>query len=121
MSEHLIAREGDAESAVPEVLSSTYGRAPFCHFALGAAIARTKPMMHLAASRTEVPKTEIQAVTSSSDFADTDPPLWEGLGSVTYKISTTSANAQSYFDQGPAVRGRRIRAIRPARGSGRPF
>src|SRR4029450_11378141 len=33
-------------------------------------------------------------------FADTEPPLWTGLGSVTYKVSTTNERAQAYFDQG---------------------
>ena len=33
-------------------------------------------------------------------FADIDPPLWEGLGSLTYKITTANPLAQRYFDQG---------------------
>jgi tetratricopeptide (TPR) repeat protein len=57
-------------------------------------------MIRLAASRTEVPNAELQATAPNSDFANTDPPLWEGLGSVSYKITTSSAGAQNYFDQG---------------------
>ena len=40
------------------------------------------------------------AATPASDFADRDAPLWDGLGSVSYKITTTNAAAQAYFDQG---------------------
>jgi tetratricopeptide (TPR) repeat protein len=47
-----------------------------------------------------VPNAELQATAPNSDFANTDPPLWEGLGSVSYKITTSSAGAQNYFDQG---------------------
>src|SRR5262249_17971092 len=92
----LTALEGDAfDSAAPARRGM-----PFCHSALGAATAYAHIMMRVAASGREVPKGEIQAATSSADFADSDPPLWDGLGSVTYKISTASAGAQRYFDQG---------------------
>ena len=57
-------------------------------------------MLHLAQARTEVPKAEMQAASPAGTFADTDPPLWEGLGGVTYKITTANETAQSYFDQG---------------------
>jgi hypothetical protein len=101
VSEPLTAHEGDAfNRAMPASLSFIDRGVPFCHSALGAATAHANTMMRLAASRTEVPKAEIQAVTSNADFADSDPPLWDGLGSVTYKISTASAEAQHYFDQG---------------------
>ena len=54
----------------------------------------------LAQTRTEVPKTEMQAATPTPAFADIDPPLWDGLGAITYKVTTSSSAAQSYFDQG---------------------
>jgi tetratricopeptide (TPR) repeat protein len=54
----------------------------------------------LAQTRTEVPKTEMQAATPAPAFADIDPPLWDGLGAITYKVTTSSSAAQSYFDQG---------------------
>jgi tetratricopeptide (TPR) repeat protein len=47
-----------------------------------------------------VPPAEIKAASPALAFADADPPLWEGLGSVTYPITTSIAEAQSYFDQG---------------------
>src|ERR1700736_5134693 len=42
----------------------------------------------------------MKAATAAPDFADSDPPLWDGLGPVGYKITTSSAQAQAYFDQG---------------------
>jgi tetratricopeptide (TPR) repeat protein len=72
---------------------------PFCHGAAGAS-AQIAAIVHLAASRTEVPKAEMQAISPDAAFADIDPPLWDGLGALTYKITTASSEAQSYFDQG---------------------
>jgi tetratricopeptide (TPR) repeat protein len=63
---------------------------PICHSA-GA-------IMRFAAG--EVQPGALQAARSAPEFADSDPPLWEGLGSVTYKVTTTSSDAQSFFDQG---------------------
>jgi hypothetical protein len=56
--------------------------------------------MRLAQARTEVPKAEMQAASPASQFADTDPPLWDGLGSISYQITTANPQAQTYFDQG---------------------
>ncbi len=42
----------------------------------------------------------LPAVTPAPAFADSDPPLWEGLGSISYTITTSNAEAQRYFDQG---------------------
>ena len=55
-------------------------------------------MLRLA--QTEVPRAEMSAASSAPAFADTEPPLWDGLGSVTFKITTTNDRAQAYFDQG---------------------
>ena len=57
-------------------------------------------MMRLAQARTEVPRAEMQAASPAAAFADTDPPLWEGLGAVAYKITTANDQAQTYFNQG---------------------
>src|SRR6266487_1562134 len=43
---------------------------------------------------------EMQAAMPAPAFADSDPPLWDGLGSLTYKITTSNPQAQAYFDQG---------------------
>jgi tetratricopeptide (TPR) repeat protein len=71
---------------------------PLCH--TPAAANATAAMIRLATTRTEVPQAEMKAATPAPDFADSDPPLWDGLGSITYKITTSSAAAQTYFDQG---------------------
>src|SRR5689334_803164 len=69
-----------------------------CHGAASAGV--TGVMLRLAQTRTEVPQAEMQAASPAAAFADTDPPLWEGLGGVTYKITTANELAQSYFNQG---------------------
>ena len=71
---------------------------PICH--TPASAGATRALLRLAQTRTEVPPAEMQAVTPAPAFADTDPPLWDGLGSVTYKITTANVQAQTYFDQG---------------------
>jgi tetratricopeptide (TPR) repeat protein len=68
-----------------------------CHAPSSAA---ANVLIRLAASHTEVPQAEMKAASPAQAFADTDPPLWEGLGAVTYQITTSSAAAQRYFDQG---------------------
>ena len=68
-----------------------------CH---GASAGVTRIMLRLAQTRTEVPQAEMQAASPAAAFADTDPPLWEGLGGVTYRITTANELAQSYFNQG---------------------
>jgi hypothetical protein len=70
---------------------------PICHGSGTAGMARA---MRLAQTRTEVPQAEMQAASPAAAFADTDPPLWEGLGGVTYRITTANALTQSYFNQG---------------------
>jgi tetratricopeptide (TPR) repeat protein len=69
-----------------------------CHGSASAGV--TRVMLHLAQIRTEVPQAEMQAASPAAAFADTDPPLWEGLGGVTYRITTANELAQSYFNQG---------------------
>jgi tetratricopeptide (TPR) repeat protein len=86
-------------SVAPAANSSDF---PVCH---GSAFGAASTAMRLAQARTEVPKTEMQAATPSaqnpaSEFADTDPPLWEGLGSISYTVTTSNPAAQAYFDQG---------------------
>ena len=66
------------------------GTAPICH----------TPNMMLRLAQTEVPRAEMSAATNAPAFADTEPPLWNGLGSISYKITTANEPAQAYFDQG---------------------
>src|SRR6185312_8493452 len=72
---------------------------PLCHGSAAVA-ARTGATIRLAASRTEVPNAEMQASAPNAAFANIDPPLWDGLGALSYKITTATPAAQSYFDQG---------------------
>jgi hypothetical protein len=59
------------------------------------------PNMLLRLTQTrEVPRGEMSIATSAPAFADTAPPLWPGLGSLTYTITTANERAQAYFDQG---------------------
>ena len=60
----------------------------------------TRGMIRLVATQTEVPQARSNAASPALAFADSDPPLWDGLGSLAYKITTASPSAQSYFDQG---------------------
>jgi tetratricopeptide (TPR) repeat protein len=57
-------------------------------------------LFRLAATRTEVPPNEMQAAVPAPDFVNTTPPIWDGLGKRTYKVSTSDPQAQAYFDQG---------------------
>lgn len=69
---------------------------PFCH----TPVANGLPNTMLRLAQTEVPRAEVSAASSAPAFADTEPPLWPGLGSITYKITTVNDRAQAYFDQG---------------------
>jgi tetratricopeptide (TPR) repeat protein len=69
---------------------------PICHGSASAG----RVMLRLAQTRTEVPQSGMQAALPAPAFAGTDPPLWEGLGRVTYRITTANEQAQSYFNQG---------------------
>jgi len=54
-------------------------------------------VLHYAQLRTEVPQAPLQALSPAAAFADTDPPLWEALGGVSYRVTTASGLAQSYL------------------------
>lgn len=58
------------------------------------------PNMMLRLTQTEVPRAEMSAASSAPAFAETEPPLFAGLGSITYEITTANERAQAYFDQG---------------------
>src|SRR5438046_5513105 len=69
---------------------------PICHTPAAAGA----PNMMLRLVQTEVPRAEMSAASSAPAFADTEPPLWAGLGSIAYKITTANEKAQEYFNQG---------------------
>jgi tetratricopeptide (TPR) repeat protein len=52
-------------------------------------------------AQTEVSPMARQAVPDpAAAFENAEPPLWNNLGTITYKISTANPEAQKYFDQG---------------------
>ena len=69
---------------------------PICHTPATTNV----PSIMLRLAQTEVPRAEMSAAKPAPAFADIEPPLWTGLGSVTYKITTANERAQAYFDQG---------------------
>ncbi|HEY6993641.1 MAG TPA: tetratricopeptide repeat protein [Xanthobacteraceae bacterium] len=71
-----------------------------CHTPPAAYAATTRGMIRLAATPSEAPQAKANAASPALAFADSDPPVWDGLGSLSYKITTSSAAAQVYFDQG---------------------
>src|SRR5262249_12266219 len=71
-----------------------------CHTPSKPATAITSGMIRLAAAQTEAPQAKTNAASPALAFADTDPPVWDGLGSLSYKVTTSSPAAQVYFDQG---------------------
>lgn len=52
-------------------------------------------------AQTEVSPMARQASPApATDFENHDPPLWDNLGTLTYKITTKNPEAQKYFNQG---------------------
>jgi hypothetical protein len=70
--------------------------APVC----GTPAATGVPNLMFRLAQTEVPRAEMSAASAAPAFAETEPPLWTGLGAITYKITTANERAQTYFDQG---------------------
>src|SRR5947209_7179111 len=91
------AHAATAEARAGSIASPGALEWPICHAAPSAILAT---VLRLAQARTEVPPAEMKAAIPAPEFADIDPPAWDGLGSISYRITTASAEAQSYFDQG---------------------
>jgi tetratricopeptide (TPR) repeat protein len=85
-------------SNTPAISASVVDWNFICRTPAGAAM--TSGRIRVAATPTEAPQASLNAASPAPAFADTDPPIWAGLGSLTYKITTSSAQAQAYFDQG---------------------
>src|SRR4051812_45950050 len=60
----------------------------------------SRVLLRFATTRTEVPPGEIKAATPHPAFAESEPPLWDGLGHLSFAITTANPEAQAYFDQG---------------------
>src|SRR4029434_1989028 len=93
---NIFAPAGAGATAVDVSLPFVRAEFPVCHTPATSGV----PNLMLRLAQTEVPRAEMSAASSVVGFADTEPPLWDGLGSVTYKITTTNERAQAYFDQG---------------------
>jgi hypothetical protein len=65
-----------------------------CHTPTKAVGAVTRSMVRLVAVQTEAPQAKTNAASPALAFADSDPPVWDGLSSLSYKITTSSAAAQ---------------------------
>src|SRR6201999_4225134 len=87
----------DTGSAAADIsLAITEPDAPLCQ----PPAITASPNILFRLAQTEVPRAELSAANPAPAFSDTEPPLWTGLGSLTYKITTTNESAQAYFDQG---------------------
>ncbi|MBR1148304.1 tetratricopeptide repeat protein [Bradyrhizobium sp. AUGA SZCCT0431] len=83
-------------TAVDASLPIADGDIPTC----GPPTATAGPNMMFRLVQTEVPRAGMSAASPAPAFADTEPPLWTGIGSTTWKITTANERAQAYFDQG---------------------
>jgi tetratricopeptide (TPR) repeat protein len=92
-----IATRADADSAAADISLPLAGPdIPVCT----TPPATFQPSTMLRLAQTEVPRAEMSAASNAPAFADTEPPLWAGLGYVTHKITTANELVQVYFDQG---------------------
>ena len=71
-----------------------------CRTQSGIGAVMTSGKVRVAATQTEAPQATSNAALPALGFADSDPPISVGLGSLSYKISTANPQAQKYFDQG---------------------
>ncbi|MGZ3327332.1 MAG: hypothetical protein ACXU85_09230, partial [Xanthobacteraceae bacterium] len=86
--------------ALPSAGWDVGGHFVLCQSPTTAVAPMTRGMFRLVATQTEVPQARSNAASPALAFADSDPPLWDGLGSLSYKVTTASPAAQDYFDQG---------------------
>ncbi|MBR1193798.1 M48 family metallopeptidase [Bradyrhizobium sp. AUGA SZCCT0160] len=83
-------------TAVDVSLPIAHADIPTCGPPTGTA----RPNMMFRLVQTEVPRAGMSAASPAPAFADTEPPLWTGIGSTTWKVTTANERAQAYFDQG---------------------
>ncbi len=86
---------GARATAVDSSLPLAGADIPICR-----APATGAPNMMFRLAQTEVPRAEMSAANPAPAFAETEPPLWDGLGSIAYKITTANERAQAFFNQG---------------------
>src|SRR5260370_4354575 len=93
---NIVTLAGAGETAADISPSFAGADFPVCH----TPAATSSPNVMLRLAQTDVPRDEMSAAGSAPAFAETEPPLWTGLGPITYKITTTNERAQTFFDQG---------------------
>src|SRR5258708_18991972 len=93
---NIVTRAGAGATAADISPSFAGADFPVCH----TPAVTGSPNVMLRLAQTEVPRAEMSAARSAPAFAEAEPPLWTGLGSVTYKITTANERAQTFFDQG---------------------
>lgn len=95
VTEHFESRSLAEQGTAAAPPDKNWGEFPICYSPVAPA---TGGRMKLA--QVEVQRGALQAIQSAPEFADSDPPLWEGLGSITYSITTANPDAQDFFDRG---------------------
>ncbi len=90
-------RGGDTVSALfdPRLLAGSICRSPVG----GQGRSPYRPYVQIAAATSEIPEAMVTTLGSVTDDGD-GPPLWEGLGDLSFPITTDDDLAQRYFDQG---------------------
>src|SRR5260221_3548296 len=91
---NIVTRAGAGATAADISPSFAGADFPVCHTP-----ATTGSPMMLRLTQTEVPRAEMSAASSAPAFEDSEPPLWAGLASITYKATTANERAPAYFDQ----------------------
>ncbi|BBA36452.1 uncharacterized protein sS8_4522 [Methylocaldum marinum] len=56
-----------------------------------------EPAGHVHTEAGHYPK---ETAAAQAAYVDSEPPLWDNLGTLSYKITTSNARAQQFFDQG---------------------
>jgi tetratricopeptide (TPR) repeat protein len=78
--------------------SDTVGIGLLASLLIGAQpVPAAEPASHVHTEAGHYPK---QSASAQAAYVDSEPPLWDNLGTLSYKITTSNARAQQYFDQG---------------------
>ncbi len=70
---------------------------------IAALFAGTQPVLghnHTGSAKGEVGPFARQVESPSSAYIESEPPLWDNLGTLSYQVTTANDRAQNYFDQG---------------------
>ena len=92
----MIAFAGLGAGATVALVTDVSGRSSSAE----AATAASQRDLATAHCRVAAIPAQAQSPEAMKAYEDAEPPLWNDLGSLSYPISTKSAEAQSYFDQG---------------------